>query len=133
VAGADVRCRIIGAPLSFEHLTATPDTPSNVGIYLRPGLWKTINGSVVTISRFDSILWGATVVTGGHQFGDLPGSGPGSSYRVVQSGAVVFPGTDIEESHKSLRRLAALSGIALDDQMETCNSKGHSIELLDSA
>ena len=98
---------------------------------MRPGRWKTINGSVVIISRFDSILWGATVVVGGRQFGDLSGSGPGTSYLVVQSGAVVFPGTDIEQLPKSLRKLAALSGMALAVQVEVHDVDGKFVEFLD--
>lgn len=114
-------------------LMASPDRKQYEGVALCPGLWTTCNGSVVAVSRIGAGSWGATVARGGHQFGELAGVSPGSMYRLVDTGAATWPESDISELPKGLRKLVALSGMALSHRLKVCDSDGACIEILDAA
>ena len=115
------------------RLIATLDRKQYEGVALCPGLWSTCNGSVVAVSRIGAGSWGATVARGGHQFGELPGVSPGSMYRLVDTGAATWPESDTSELPKGLRKLVALSGMALAHRLDVCDSEGALVEVLDAA
>ncbi|MFH7042212.1 hypothetical protein ABT392_07835 [Paucibacter sp. JuS9] len=101
------------------------------GVAVAPGLWKTCNGSVVAVSRHSEVTWGATVALGGHQFNDVPGVSPGTQYKLTNSGAVVWPEADAKGIPKSIRKVAAMSGMALSSRLDVVDSSGAFVEILD--
>jgi hypothetical protein len=93
------------------------------------GLWVTHNASVVAVSRRSNGQWGATIARGGHGLPDMAGSGPGSTYTVAESGAVVWQAKG--NSSDDLRTLAVVSGMALmRTTVEVLDLDGKRLEIM---
>ncbi len=124
-----------GAPPSLSiagGLMASLNRKESAGVAICPGLWTTCNGSVVAVSRIGAEVWGATVARGGHQLGDLPGASAGSFYRLEETGAARWPESEISELPKGLRKILALSGMALADRLEIFAADGSHMEIRNS-
>ena len=104
-----------------------------VGAAVRPGLWRTCNGSVAAVSRVSAVDWGATVVLGGKRSSRDPQTSPGSHYRLTNTGAVLLHEALVEDVQTAHRMFVTLSGMALSSRIDVFDGSGQGVEILEWA